>query len=73
MKHLGLLVVLIAVVSIVVAAGCQSMTSQPSAHDRYRQYTHRTICESDGIAIQDDLDAVFLCERPTHLAQWYFP
>jgi hypothetical protein len=70
MKHLCLLVVLIAVVSI-MAMGCQ--TSSPSAHDRYRQYTHRIICESDGIGIQDDLDAVFLCERPTHLAQWYFP
>jgi hypothetical protein len=68
MKHLCLLVVLIVVVSI-VTSGC----GQPSAHDRYRQYTYRTIIESDGIGIQDDLDALFLCERPTHLAQWYFP
>jgi hypothetical protein len=67
MRHLCLLVALLVVV-MTVSTGCT-----PSSHDRYRMYTHRTICESDGIGIQDDVDAVLLSERPTHLAQWFFP
>jgi len=67
MKHLCLLVLLVLVVSI-VATGCQ-----PSSHDRYRMYTHRIDCEANHIGFCDDLDAVFLMERPTHLSQWYFP
>ena len=68
MRHLCLLVALL-VVLMTVSTGCT-----PSSHDRYRAYTHRTVIEADGITIQDDLDAlVCLSERPTHLAQWYFP
>jgi hypothetical protein len=68
MRHMCLLLTLVVVIAI-VATGCT-----PSSHDRYRQYTYHIVCESDGIGIQDDFDAtVLLTERPTHLAQWYFP
>jgi hypothetical protein len=68
MRYLCLLVAL-AVVAMTVSTGCT-----PSSHDRYRQYTYRIVCETDGIGIQDDFDAtVLLTERPTHLSQWYFP
>ena len=64
MKRLCLLLWLLLAVTI-VGIGC-------SAHDRYRQMTYRYSIEADGITVQDDVDALILQERPTHLSQWYF-
>jgi hypothetical protein len=57
----------LAVVSL-VATGCQK-----SAHDRYREWTYRRVMEVDAVGFADDVDTVFLSERPTHLSQWYTP
>ena len=67
MKRVLLVLVLLAAVSL-IATGCQK-----SAHDRYREWTHRRVIEADAVGFADDVDAVFLSERPTHLSQWYHP
>ena len=67
MKRVLLVLVLLAGVSL-IATGCQK-----SAHDRYREWTYRRVMEVDAVGFADDVDAVFLSERPTHLSQWYNP
>ena len=67
MKYAWLVLVLLVVASVAVT-GCQK-----SAHDRYREWTYRRVIEADAIGFADDVDVVFLSERPTHLSQWYHP
>ena len=67
MKRVLLVLVLLAAVSL-IATGCQK-----SAHDRYREWTYRRVIEADAVGFADDVDAVFLSERPTHLSSWYHP
>jgi hypothetical protein len=67
MKRVLLVLVLMAAVSL-IATGCQK-----SAHDRYREWTYRRVMEVDAVGFADDVDTVFLSERPTHLSQWYTP
>ena len=67
MKRVLLVLVLMAAVSL-IATGCQK-----SAHDRYREWTYRRVMEVDAVGLADDVDTVFLSERPTHLSQWYTP
>ena len=67
MKRVLLVLVLLAAVSL-IATGCQK-----SAHDRYREWTYRRVMEVDAVGFADDVDTVFLSERPTHLSQWYTP
>ncbi|MCX5682858.1 MAG: hypothetical protein NT049_04145 [Planctomycetota bacterium] len=63
-----LLAVLAVIVSVtIVGSGC----GEPSAHDRYRQMTYRRDLDGDVLGIQDDIDACFLLDRPTHLTNWY--
>jgi hypothetical protein len=63
-----LLAVLAAVVAVsIVGSGC----GEPTAHDRYRQMTYRRGADADVLGFQDDTDACFLFERPTHLSPWY--
>jgi hypothetical protein len=31
------------------------------------------VIEADAVGFADDVDTVFLSERPTHLSQWYHP
>ncbi|MCX5648943.1 MAG: hypothetical protein NTX40_07600 [Planctomycetota bacterium] len=67
MKRVLLVLVLMAAVSL-IAMGCQK-----SAHDRYREWTYRRVMEADAVGFADDVDVVFLSERPTHLSNWYHP
>jgi len=63
-----LLAVLAAMVTVsIVASGCGEVT----AHDRYRQMTYRRSADADELGIQDDADACFLFDRPTHLTPWF--
>ncbi|MGB2937129.1 MAG: hypothetical protein WBD05_02870 [Phycisphaerae bacterium] len=65
MRHLVLVLAVVAVASLMVM-GCQK-----SAHDRFRDWTYRRVTAADQLGIADDADAIFLNERPTHLAPWY--
>jgi hypothetical protein len=63
-----LLTVLAAVVAVsIVGSGC----GEPTAHDRYRQMTYRRTADADCLGFQDDTDACFLTDRPSHLSPWY--
>jgi hypothetical protein len=63
-----LLAVLAALVAVsIVGSGC----GEPTAHDRYRQMTYRRSLDGDVLGVQDDIDACFLAERPTHISPWY--
>jgi hypothetical protein len=63
-----LLAVLAALVTVsIVGSGCGETT----ARDRYRQMTYRRVADSDALGVQDDVDACFLLDRPTHLSPWY--
>jgi len=63
-----LLAVLAAVVAVtIVGSGC----GEPSAHDRYRQMTYRRTLDGDVLGVQDDIDASFLMDRPSHISPWY--
>jgi hypothetical protein len=62
------LAVLAALVTMsIVASGCGETT----AHDRYRQMTYRRVADGDALGVQDDFDACFLLDRPSHLSPWY--
>lgn len=62
------LAVLAALVTMsIVASGCGETT----AHDRYRQMTYRRVTDGNVLGFQDDFDASFLTDRPSHLAPWY--
>jgi hypothetical protein len=63
-----LLAMLAALVTVsIVASGC----GEPTAHDRYRQMTYRRVADGQVLGIQDDFDAAYLLDRPTHLSPWY--
>jgi len=61
-----LFIVGVLIVGMLVTVGCQPKT----AHERYRQRTYRLIRSSDAVGMADDVDAVFLSERPSHLSPW---
>ena len=67
MKRVLLVLVLLAAGSL-IATGCRK-----SAHDRYREWTYRRVIAADAVGFADDVDAVFLSERTTHLSPWYHP
>jgi hypothetical protein len=48
------------------AVGCGDQT----AHDRYRSRIYRRSRDANRLGMRDDIDAVFLMERPTHLSPW---
>jgi len=66
MTRLCLLLALLVTVSF-VAMACDTTSS----HGRYRQMTHRRVVDADVLGIQDDWDATWYDERPSHLSQWY--
>jgi len=54
-----------------VAFSVLTMGCEQTAHKRYRDMTYRRIIDTDILGFADDVDAVFLSERPTHLSTWY--
>lgn len=71
MRRVAFVVLTLALVFSVLAMGCESHQRRYAPDIRYRKIMHNRVMDADVVGMAHDIDACFLCERPTHLSPWY--